>query len=246
MEAPGWLTPGVGNRAGRDIRQGLTFLGFWYGAGRDYVSPGVETPRVSLPGVAPGAIGIAPGETPMRNSHVPFLSIIFSYCFWIHHSVYFTRVSGQIVEDQQQSLLKLKNSLKFEHGKSSKLVYWNSSIACCEWRWRGVACDEEGHVIGLDLSGESINGGFDNSSNLFSLQNLQILNLADNKFSSEIPSRFNNLKNLTYLNLSNAGFMGQIPIEISSLTRLVTLDISSLDSYLYGQPLKLENFDLQA
>ncbi|XP_020235701.1 receptor-like protein 9DC3 [Cajanus cajan] len=179
----------------------------------------------------------------MRNPHVPFLSIIFCYCFWIHHSVYFTGVSGQIVEDQQQSLLKLKNSLEFEHEKSSKLVYWNSSIDCCEWR--GVTCDEEGHVIGLDLSGESINGGFDNSSNLFSLQNLQILNLADNKFSSEIPSRFNNLKNLTYLNLSNAGFMGQIPIEISSLTRLVTLDISSLDSYLYGQPLKLENFDLQ-
>nr|KYP46681.1 putative LRR receptor-like serine/threonine-protein kinase At4g36180 family [Cajanus cajan] len=65
-------------------------------------------------------------------------------------------------------------------------------------------------------------------SSLTSLQNLQILNLADNKFSSEIPSRFNNLKNLTYLNLSNAGFMGQIPIEISFLTRWVTLDISLL------------------
>ncbi|TKY65793.1 Receptor protein 12 [Spatholobus suberectus] len=178
----------------------------------------------------------------MRIPHVPFLSIIFCYCFWIHHSVDITGVSAQIVEDQQQSLLKLKNSLEFKPEKSRKLVSWNSSIDCCEWR--GVTCGEEGHVVGLDLSGESISGGFDNSSSLFSLQNLQILNLSANKFSSEIPSGFNKLKNLTYLNLSYAGFVGQIPKEISYLTRLVTLDLSSV-SYLYGQSLKLKNLDLQ-
>uniref|UniRef100_A0A0R0FD00 Uncharacterized protein n=2 Tax=Glycine max TaxID=3847 RepID=A0A0R0FD00_SOYBN len=178
----------------------------------------------------------------MRIPHVPFLSFIFCYCFLIHHSVYYTGVKAQIVEDQQQSLLKLKNSLKFETNKSTKLVSWNPSVDFCEWR--GVACDEDGQVTGLDLSGESIYGGFDNSSTLFSLQNLQILNLSANNFSSEIPSGFNKLKNLTYLNLSHAGFVGQIPTEISYLTRLVTLDISSV-SYLYGQPLKLENIDLQ-
>ncbi|XP_068487997.1 receptor-like protein 7 isoform X1 [Phaseolus vulgaris] len=178
----------------------------------------------------------------MRIFHVPFLFIILCYCFWIHHTVYFTGVSGQIVEGQQQSLLKLKNSLKFEQEKSHKLVFWNSSIDCC--KWTGVTCDKEGQVIGLDLNGESINGGFDNSSTLFNLQSLRILNLSVNNFSSEIPSGFSKLKNLTYLNLSHAGFVGQIPIEISSLTRLVTLDISSL-SFLFGKPLKLEKIDLQ-
>ncbi|KAG4926643.1 hypothetical protein JHK84_052314 [Glycine max] len=132
--------------------------------------------------------------------------------------------------------------LKFKTNKSKKVLSWNQSIDFCEWR--GVACDEEGQVTGLDLSGESMYGGFDNSSTLFSLQNLQILNLSANNFSYEIPSGLNKLKNLTYLNLSHAGFVGQIPTEISSLTRLVTLDMSCL-SYLYGQPLKLENIDLQ-
>ncbi|RDX58464.1 Receptor-like protein 12, partial [Mucuna pruriens] len=178
----------------------------------------------------------------MRIPHVPFLSIIFCYCFWIHHNVYFTGVSAQIVEDQQQSLLKLKSSLKFKYEKSSKLVSWNQSIDCCNWS--GVACDDEGRVVGLDLSEESINGGLVNSSTLFSLQNLQILNLAANNFSSEIPSGFNKLTNLKYLNLSDAGFVGQIPMEISYMTKLVSLDISSL-SYLYKQPLKLENLNLQ-
>ncbi|KHN39566.1 Receptor-like protein 12 [Glycine soja] len=145
----------------------------------------------------------------MRNPHVSFFSIIFCYCFWIYHSVYFTGVSAHIVEDQQQSLLKLKNSLKFKNENSTKLVSWNSSIDCSEWR--GVTCDKEGRVIGLDLSGESINGGLDNSSTLFKLQNLQQLNLAANNLGSEIPSGFNKLKRLTYLNLSHAGFVGFLP-----------------------------------
>ncbi|KAG5095426.1 hypothetical protein JHK84_051014 [Glycine max] len=126
-------------------------------------------------------------------------------------------------------------NLKFKTNKSTKLVSWNSSIDFCEWR--GVACDEDGQVTGLDLSGESIYGGFDNSSTLFSLQNLQILNLSANNFSSEIPSGFNKLKNLTYLNLSHAGFVGQIPTEISYLARLVaTLSVLDLsfNYHLYG------------
>ncbi|KAG5095425.1 hypothetical protein JHK84_051013 [Glycine max] len=108
-------------------------------------------------------------------------------------------------------------------------------------KWRGVACDEERQVTGLDLSGESIYGEFDNSSTLFTLQNLQILNLSDNNFSSEIPSGFNKLKNLTYLNLSHAGFVGQIPTEISYLARLVaTLSVVDLsfNYHLYGSLLE--------
>ncbi|KAG5022751.1 hypothetical protein JHK85_019093 [Glycine max] len=128
--------------------------------------------------------------------------------------VYFTGVSAHIVEDQQQSLLKLKNSLKFKNENSTKLVSWNSSIDCSEWR--GVTCDKEGRVIGLDLSGESINGGLDNSSTLFKLQNLQQLNLAANNLGSEIPSGFNKLKRLTYLNLSHAGFVGFLPDKVGN------------------------------
>ncbi|KAK7390344.1 hypothetical protein VNO78_25647 [Psophocarpus tetragonolobus] len=84
----------------------------------------------------------------------------------------------------------------------------------------GVTCDTEGKVTALDLSEESISGGFDNSSSLFSLQHLQKLNLAYNHFNSVIPSGFNRLENLSYLNLSGAGFLGQIPIEISQLTSI--------------------------
>ncbi|RVW13684.1 Receptor-like protein 12 [Vitis vinifera] len=91
-------------------------------------------------------------------------------------------------------------------------------IQCVTW-------DATGHVVALDLSSQSIYGGFNNSSSIFSLQYLQSLNLADNTYSSQIPS-------------------DSIPIEISCLTKLVTIDFSVL--YLPGVPtLKLESPNLR-
>ncbi|CAL5210894.1 unnamed protein product [Lathyrus oleraceus] len=173
------------------------------------------------------------------------LHSLFSFllCFYyIYISFQITFISAKCREHQQSSLLQLKNSLMFKLESSSKLKLWNQSIACCNWS--GVTCDTEGNVIGLDLSGEYISGGFDNSSRLFSLQHLQKLNLANNNFNSLIPSGFSKLDKLTYLNLSHASFVGQIPFEISQLTKLITLDISAFDYYL-GQWLKLEKPNLQ-
>ncbi|XP_015950436.2 receptor-like protein 7 isoform X1 [Arachis duranensis] len=142
-------------------------------------------------------------------------------------------------DDERSLLLQFKNSLTFDPDYSTKLKTWNQSIECCDWS--GVTCNDEAHVIALDLIEENIQGALDNSSSLFSLQHLQSLNLASNDFNSSIPSKFNKLQTLTYLNLSGAGFVGQVPTEISQLTRLVTLDLSfygiSLDS-----PLEVQDF----
>ncbi|KAM7477815.1 hypothetical protein LguiA_026028 [Lonicera macranthoides] len=146
-------------------------------------------------------------------------------------------INAQCSEDQRSLLLQLKNTLEFDSEYSTKLVQWNHhNKDCC--LWEGITCSKAGHVTGLDLSFESIYGGIDNSSSLFSLRFLQSLNLAYNDFdSAQIPSAFINLTSLTYLNLANSGFGGQIPIELSQLTRLVTLDLSAF--YL-----KLENPNL--
>ncbi|XP_059429285.1 receptor-like protein 35 [Corylus avellana] len=149
-------------------------------------------------------------------------------------------VSHQCLDNQQFLLLELKNTLIFESTLSAKLAKWNQSVDCCSWE--GVTCNE-GRVIGLDLSSESILGGLGNSSSLFSFKHLQSLSLAYNDFNnSHIPPQFGKLVNLSYLNLSNAGFAGQIPLAISRLTRLVTLDLSTTYYYIYQ--LKLENPNL--
>jgi Leucine-rich repeat (LRR) protein len=153
-------------------------------------------------------------------------------------------VSGQCIDEQRNLLIELKNSLKFNSTRSTKLVRWDKTQTpdCCSWA--GVNCSDGGHVIGLNLNNESISGGLNKSSSLFHLQYLQNLSLAYNNFnSSRIPLEFGNLTNLIYLNLSNTGFAGQIPIEISNLTRLVTLDLSILP-YLSISVLKIEKPNL--
>jgi len=132
-------------------------------------------------------------------------------------------------------LLELRNNLIFDASESSKLVQWNQSADS----WRGVTC-EDGLVVGLDLSNESISGGIDSSSSLFKLEFLQSLNLAFNDFFTVIPSGLANLSRLENLNLSDASFSGQIPAELSRLRKLRTLDLT----YLYS--LKLENPSLRS
>ncbi|KAI8015599.1 Receptor-like protein 6 [Camellia lanceoleosa] len=143
------------------------------------------------------------------------------------------------LEDKKSLLLQLKNSLKFNPAISVRLVNWTPSNGCCGWK--GVTCDQAGHVLVLDLNSESIFGGVDESSSLFRLQFLECLNLANSSFIfTQIPSSFCSIISLKYLNLSNAGFFGQIPIELSLMTRLVTLDLSTL--YFPGiRSLQLQN-----
>ncbi|KAF8041840.1 hypothetical protein BT93_A0438 [Corymbia citriodora subsp. variegata] len=132
--------------------------------------------------------------------------------------------------DQRSLLLELRNSLVFDTSMSSKLVQWDPSVDS----WSGVTC-ENGLVVGLDLSKESISGGIDNSSSLFRLEFLQSLNLAFNDFNyTMIPSGLANLSYLAHLNLSNAGFSKHIPAELSRLTKLSTLDLSRL--YFTDEP----------
>ncbi|XLS73579.1 hypothetical protein HN51_030444, partial [Arachis hypogaea] len=142
------------------------------------------------------------------------LSFLVSFClinFIISINVHV--VTGHRLVHQESLLLHLKESLKFKAAKSKKLVHWNESDSCCQWK--GVSCNK-GHVIGLDLSEEFIIGGLHNSSP-FNLHYLQSLNLAYNVFGSLIPSEIKKLKHLEHLNLSNAGFYGLILKDISYL-----------------------------
>ena len=135
-------------------------------------------------------------QHPMRISlfswlfYIPICSVFLNFGIFV--------VSHTCSTDQRDLLIGLKNNLIFNNNSSKTLVYWNTSSNCCSWE--GVTCSKEGHVIGLNLFNESITGGLHNSS-LFSLQNLQTLNLAYNNLSSSaIPSQFGSLTKLSYLN----------------------------------------------
>ncbi|KAH7866180.1 hypothetical protein Vadar_016770 [Vaccinium darrowii] len=154
-------------------------------------------------------------------------------CWLFLIPIFIISVSGQCLHEQKSLLLQLKNNLTFNSSISTKLTNWNQTLDCC--KWKGVACDHNGYIAGLDLNSEKISNGIGYSSTLFSLRYLETLNLANNSLNSApIPSNIGNLKNLEHLNLSNSGFSGQIPVGLSLLTRLVVLDLST--PYFLGTP----------
>ncbi|KAK7389345.1 hypothetical protein VNO78_24258 [Psophocarpus tetragonolobus] len=159
----------------------------------------------------------------MRTTSVSLLSCFLCY-YLIYLSICFSVASAKCFQDEQLLLLQLQNNLTFKLEHSTKLKLWNQSIDCCNWS--GVTCDDEGHVIGLDLSGELITGGFDDSSAVFSLQHLQTLRASNTSFFGQFPHSIGNMRHLSVLDFSYCQFNGTLPYSLSNLTELSYLDLS--------------------
>ncbi|KAL1542318.1 receptor-like protein 54 [Salvia divinorum] len=135
------------------------------------------------------------------------------------------------LESEKSLLLELKNELVvFNPSDSAILVHWNQKDDCCFWK--GVECDDAGHVTSLRLDYEGISGGLKESSSLFRLNYLEELSLADNSFSGSLPHNISNLARLSYLDLSRCKFSGAIPSTLGNLTQLVDLEMA--DNFFSG------------
>ncbi|KAF2314426.1 hypothetical protein GH714_026294 [Hevea brasiliensis] len=129
--------------------------------------------------------------------------------------------------DQGLALLQFKKSFSIT---TTSIVHpvlesWKEGTDCCSWNGE---CDiENGHVLGLNVSGSKLHGALNSNSTLFFLTHPQTLDLSNNDFnSSHIPSQFSHLLNLTCLNLSSPNVVGQVPSEISLLSKSAFLDLS--------------------
>ncbi|KAL5763562.1 hypothetical protein ACOSP7_019826 [Xanthoceras sorbifolium] len=145
--------------------------------------------------------------------------------------------------------LKLNRVICYTTG-NQKLKNWKEDTDCCSWD--GVTCDmDTGHVTGLDLSYEGLNGTIPSNTTLFLLPYLQVLRLSCNPlligafpefnssnplevldvsatgFSGRLPNSIGNLKSMTVLNLESCNFIGSIPASLGNLTKLTDLTISS-------------------
>jgi len=107
-----------------------------------------------------------------------------------------------------------------------KTATWKNETDCCSWD--GVTCDTiTGHVIGLNLGCEGLQGIFNPNSTLFHLAYIQKLNLSNNDFSgSYFHSKFGGFLSLTHLDLSRSFLKGEIPTQISHLSKLQSLNLS--------------------
>jgi len=121
-----------------------------------------------------------------------WLSFILCLWLWIYLSIHISVVSGHCLEDQRSRHLRFKKDIRFHYDNFGKLASWGHNIDCCEWG--GLSCDINGRVVGLNLSEPYIPGEIIKSGGLFSLQDLQSLNMAKNNFNFVVPSGFHKLK----------------------------------------------------
>jgi len=161
----------------------------------------------------------------MRTTFVSLLSFFLCY-HWIHLSIHFSVTTGKCLENQQLVLLQLKNNLTLKPEKNSnKLKMWNQRNIDC-YNWNGVTCDHEGHVIDLNLKGEFITGGFDDSSAIFSLQHLQTLRASNTSFSGPFPHSIGNMRYSSKLDSFCCQFNGTLSNSLSNPSELSYLDLS--------------------
>ncbi|KAJ7969951.1 Leucine-rich repeat receptor protein kinase [Quillaja saponaria] len=142
--------------------------------------------------------------------------------------------TSSCIQEEGEALLKFKHSLRnISHGLSS----WKGKDCC---QWKGVFCDNTGHVVELDLRGNFSSYYkpvapeiLEENSWLLKLKYLTYLDLSNHNFQGMIiPNFLGSMKSLAYLNLSYANFSGEVPYHLGNLTALQVLDLHMYD---YGR-----------
>ena len=88
-----------------------------------------------------------------------------------------------------EALIALYNSTDGPNWRDRSSNHWNETNTPCI-DWAGVKCNDEGYVIEIDRSNQSLKNAQDLAStflDLTALSNLQVLNLSENQLKGSIP-----------------------------------------------------------
>ena len=123
----------------------------------------------------------------------------------------------------ESSALELEAKALLESGWWSD--YTNDTSSRC--RWHGIACDNAGSTISIELAAESQVGDKFGKLNFSCFPNLVNLSLAGTRLRGSIPQEIGALSKLKHLNLSGNYLTGKLPLSLANLTQLEVLTISS-------------------
>lgn len=126
--------------------------------------------------------------------------------------------------NETSALYRLKYTIQVDDSA------WPTGRDPCS-RWAGVSCDNNGHVVGLSLSGgRHIGNGSQPPVYLLDavqeLKSLKALNVSDFAGPGIIPTWFGNLSSLESLVISNSALNGTIPSSLGQLYRLQNLSLT--------------------
>ena len=135
-------------------------------------------------------------------------------------------------EAERAALMAIFNALDGPNWESHE--YWGTE-APVTW-WPKVFCDENGHVVSLDLNDPGIKGSL--PPEIGNLPYLTDLNLGgpyvDCHFTGSLPEEIGNLTNLKRLQMDNCPFEGRLPESLGNLSNLEWLYIARCEKLAPG------------
>ncbi|GEM_PF-1892040 len=150
---------------------------------------------------------------------ITFLLITLGICLWwiiptAKAQTFSCSTVTEISAPECQALVALFNSTNGSAWRNNS--GWLTTNAPCSWY--GVTECASGHVTGLDLQFNNLNGTL--PAELGSLTSLQNLSLSSNNLVGALPTQIGNLRNLHGLGLSFTALSGELPSSLTGLAQL--------------------------
>ena len=135
-------------------------------------------------------------------------------------------------EAERAALMAIFNALDGPNWESHG--YWGTEAPVT--RWPKVMCDENGHVVSLNLNDPGIKGSL--PPEIGNLPYLTDLNMGgpyvDCHFTGSLPEEIGNLTNLKRLQMDNCPFEGRLPESLGNLSNLEGLYITYCEKLAPG------------
>ena len=135
-------------------------------------------------------------------------------------------------ETERAALMAIFNALDGPNWESHE--YWGTE-APVTW-WPNILCDENGHVVSLNLNDPGIKGSL--PPEIGNLPYLTDLNMGgpyvDCHFTGSLPEEIGNLTNLKRLQMDNCPFEGRLPESLGNLSNLEWLYIARCEKLAPG------------
>lgn len=117
---------------------------------------------------------------------------------------------------------------KIALGNPAILSSWESEMPCGSPNWEGVVCDQDGHLVTLNLTGMGLSGRITPEvvDALSSLGTVQVIDLSGNRLFGSLPDVYGTNSSLRVLDLSLNQLTGRLPATWRVMGSLEVLDLS--------------------